>query len=80
MGTAREPNRPANPNPVAWTWVNPHKGRVFFTTLGHPEDFAVEAMQRLTVNGIHWALGRPVPAWRGKLVIDVPYRGIVKVQ
>lgn len=80
MGTAREPNKPANPNPVAWTWINPHKGRVFFTTLGHPEDFSLEAMQRLTINGIHWALGRPVPAWRGKLDIDVPYRGIVKVQ
>lgn len=80
MGTAREPSRPANPNPVAWTWINPHKGRVFFTTLGHPEDFSLEAMQRLTINGIHWALGRPVPAWKGKLDINVPYRGIVKVQ
>lgn len=80
MGTARDPNKPANPNPVAWTWINPHKGRVFFTTLGHPEDFAVEAVQRLTINGIHWALGRAIPEWRRKLEIDVPYRGIVKVQ
>jgi type 1 glutamine amidotransferase len=80
MGTAREPNKPANPNPVAWTWVNGHKGRVFFTTLGHPEDFALEAMQRLTINGIHWALGRAVPASKGRIEINVPYRGIVKVQ
>ena len=80
MGVARDPNKPANPNPVAWTWVNPYGGRVFFTTLGHPEDFAVEAVQRLVVNAIHWTLGRPVPAWRGKLDINVPYRGIVKVQ
>lgn len=80
MGTAREPNKPANPNAVAWTWVNSHKGRVFFTTLGHPEDFSVEAVQRLTINGIHWALGKPVPQWKGRIEIDVPYRGIVKVQ
>lgn len=80
IGTAREPNKPANPNPVAWTWINPYGGRVFFTTLGHPEDFSVEAVQRLTVNGIHWVLGRPVPSWSGPLVIQVPYRGIVKTQ
>jgi len=49
-----------SPQPVAWTKT--YKGaRVFFTTLGHPEDFQVEAMRRLLVNGIYWALGRDVP-------------------
>ena len=47
--------------PVAWT--RQHKqSRVFFTTLGHPEDFAAAPMRRLVVNGILWALGKDVPA------------------
>ena len=47
--------------PVAWT--RQHKNsRVFFTTLGHPDDFAQESMRRLVINGIYWALGREVPA------------------
>jgi uncharacterized protein len=47
--------------PVAWT--RSYKGaRVFFTTLGHPQDFAEPSMRRLVINGILWALGRDVPA------------------
>jgi glycerophosphoryl diester phosphodiesterase len=46
--------------PVAWT--REYKGaRVFFTTLGHPADFAQPPMRRLLINGILWALGRDVP-------------------
>lgn len=42
-------------NPVAWT--NTHTGsRVFYTSMGHPEDFQVEGFRRLVHNGIHWAL------------------------
>jgi type 1 glutamine amidotransferase len=64
-------------NPVAWTWTNRKGGRVFFTTLGHPGDFEVEAVQRLAVNGIHWALGMPVPKkWAGKIAIHATYHGI----
>lgn len=48
------------PQAVAWTKTH-HGARVFFTTLGHPEDFKVESMRRLVVNGILWALGRDVP-------------------
>jgi len=78
MGRAVKPNKPAVENPVAWTWTNQWGGRVFTTTMGHPEDFAVEPFQRLLVNGIHWALGRPVPdRWEGPVSIQVPYRGIV---
>ncbi len=66
-------------NPVAWTWRNKAGGRVFMTTLGHPEDFEVESVQRLVINGIHWAAGRPVPRrWAGKMEIDVEYHGIRK--
>jgi type 1 glutamine amidotransferase len=77
MGKAVDPDKPAEDNPVAWTWKNEKGGRVFFTTLGHPEDFGVEAMQRMTVNAIHWLLGKKV-AWRGPMGIEVPYRGMVK--
>jgi type 1 glutamine amidotransferase len=49
------------PQPVAWTKT--YKGaRVFFTTLGHPEDFQLEPMRRLLINGILWALGKEIPA------------------
>lgn len=42
--------------PVAWT--NEHKGgRVFYTSLGHPNDFKEESFRRLVRNGIEWALG-----------------------
>lgn len=78
IGRAVDPERKdAVANPVAWTWRNKAGGRVFMTTLGHPEDFQVEAFQRLVINGIHWALGKPVPEhWAGKLNVDVKYHGI----
>lgn len=77
MGTAVDPDKPAEPNPVAWTWRNSYGGRVFFTTLGHPEDFRMEPFQRLLVNAIHWTLDRK-PVWRGTMKIEVPYRGMVR--
>lgn len=71
------PNRPAVDNPVAWTWKNKAGAKVFVTTLGHPSDFKEEAMQRLVINGIHWAAGKPVPKkWAGKMSIEVSYHGI----
>jgi type 1 glutamine amidotransferase len=46
--------------PVAWT--NAYKGgRVFFTSLGHQDDFKSPAFRRLLLNGITWALGRATP-------------------
>lgn len=48
-------------NPVAWTkthvGANGKRGRVFFTTLGHPYDFKDPSMRKLALNGILWALG-----------------------
>ncbi len=56
---ARGPD--AGSQPVVW--AKTYKGaRVFFTTLGHPEDFQVASVRRLVVNGILWALGREVPS------------------
>jgi type 1 glutamine amidotransferase len=80
IGRAVDPERKeAIDNPVAWTWKNKAGGRVFMTTLGHPEDFQVESVQRLVINGIHWALGKPVPKkWAGKINVNVKYHGIRK--
>jgi hypothetical protein len=51
-------NEPAEP--VAFT--NTYNGaRVFFTSLGHPEDFKSKSFRRLLANGIYWASGRPGP-------------------
>jgi type 1 glutamine amidotransferase len=48
------------PNPVAWTKT--YKGaKVFYTSLGHPQDFEAESTRRLLINGIYWALGRDIP-------------------
>ena len=46
--------------PVAW--VNPAGGRrVFYTSLGNPDDFQLPVFRRLLRNGIVWALGDPLP-------------------
>lgn len=79
IGTAVDPNKAAEPNPVAWTWTNKYGARTFFTTLGHPEDFQAEPMLRLVVNAVHWCLGRPSPdPWKGPFKMDAPYRGMVR--
>jgi type 1 glutamine amidotransferase len=61
MGQAINPSgKDYGPQPVAWTKT--YKGaRVFFTTLGHPEDFKVASVRRLLIDGIYWALGKEVP-------------------
>lgn len=75
MGKSVNPDKEAIENPVAWTGTNATGGRVFMTTLGHPEDFQQEPFQRLVINAIHWELGKPVPKkWNGPLPIRVPYR------
>ncbi|MEJ7914290.1 MAG: ThuA domain-containing protein [Chitinophagaceae bacterium] len=62
-------------NPVAWTGKNTYGAKFFITTLGHPEDFNVKSFQRLVINAIHWAAGKPVPkSWPGKIEMNIPYR------
>jgi len=41
--------------PVAWTNTY-NGGRVFYTTLGHPDDFEIESFNQLLLGGIRWAL------------------------
>lgn len=76
MGHSVDPDKKdAIDNPVAWTGKNSYGAKFFMTTLGHPEDFDQEPFQRLVINAIHWAAGKPVPKkWAGKLSINVPYR------
>lgn len=75
MGTAVDPDKKAVENPVAWTWKTAAGGKVFTTTLGHPDDFKDESFQRLLINAMHWAVGKPIPKkWAGKVDIQVPYR------
>ena len=51
------PGKPEEP--VAWVHAyGPKPARVFYTSLGHPDDFAQPAFRRLLVNGITWALNR----------------------
>jgi type 1 glutamine amidotransferase len=50
------PSRP--PSPVAWTRQTPWNGRVFMTTLGHPEDFQNESFRALMRNAMDWAIVR----------------------
>jgi len=52
---------------VAWTWKNKWGGRVFSTSLGHPDDFAVPQSMRVMVNGTFWAAGLPVPDTKTKV-------------
>ena len=57
--TGRMEGRP-EVEPIAW--LNTSGGRrVFYTSLGSPEDFAVPQFRRLILNGIHWGLGLPAP-------------------
>lgn len=55
MGTIQ--GQPAEP--VAWTHRQGAKqGRIFYTSLGHPDDFQTPEFRLLLVNSIAWALGR----------------------
>jgi len=42
-------------NPVTWT-NKCFDSTVFFTTMGHPDDFKVEGFRKVLFNGILWAL------------------------
>jgi type 1 glutamine amidotransferase len=55
MGTV--PGQSAEP--VAWTHeAGLNRARVFYTSLGHPEDFKESSFRRLMVNAMDWVLGR----------------------
>lgn len=45
--------------PVAWTHMY-HGGRIFYSSLGHPNDFKQESFQHLLHNAIEWGLNQPI--------------------
>jgi len=52
------------PEPVAWT--NSYKNsRIFYTSLGHPDDFGNAQFRRLLINAVFWAMNKPVPKEKG---------------
>lgn len=48
---------PEHTDPIAWTRLY-RGGRVFYTSLGHPKDFAQESYLRLLTNAIFWTAKR----------------------
>jgi hypothetical protein len=42
--------------PVTWTYIHAGGGRTFYTSLGHPDEFATDSFQQLLKAGMHWAL------------------------
>lgn len=49
------------PEPLAWTNLTSSGGRVFYTSLGHKDDFAEEGFSHLLRNAIDWVAGRTIP-------------------
>lgn len=47
------------PEPVAWTHQYKNS-RVFYTSLGHVDDFASPQFRKLLTNAIFWAMNRPI--------------------
>jgi len=46
--------------PIAWT-RSYKSGRVFYTSLGHVEDFTLPQFRTMLANAVFWAMDRPVP-------------------
>jgi type 1 glutamine amidotransferase len=62
-GEPVDPEDTATPSPVAW--VREHdRGRVFFTSLGHPADFDGRPFRTLLLNAARWCLEIPAPGDR----------------
>ncbi len=53
--------------PVVWVNTAGNR-RVFYTSLGNSDDFALPAFRRLLLNGVFWSLGKPVAAREGERV------------
>jgi len=44
------------------TWIRKYNdARVFYTSLGHPDDFRQPQFRRLLANAVFWAMDRPLP-------------------
>jgi type 1 glutamine amidotransferase len=48
---------PEHAEPIAWT--RKYKGaRIFYTSLGHPQDFTEPSFQTMLANALFWTAGR----------------------
>lgn len=51
---------PTPPQPVAWTRTyGLNKARIFYTSLGAPEDMLIADVRKLLLNAVTWSLSRP---------------------
>lgn len=50
---------PGHDEPIAWTRIH-RGGRAFYTSLGHPMDFANDNFKQLLVNALYWTTNREV--------------------
>ncbi len=66
--TGTIPNK--EPEPVAWTNTY-KKSRIFYTSLGHPDDFENPQFRRLLINAVFWAMNKPVPKVTVKAEVSV---------
>lgn len=56
MGTAQA-GATTPPQPVAWTRsYGPNKARIFYTSLGAPDDMKIDDVRRLLGNAVNWTL------------------------
>ncbi len=53
--------------PVAWAWENEWGGKSFYTSFGHPGDFAEESFNRMLLNAVCWSVDHPIPAKGAKI-------------
>lgn len=60
------------PEPVAWTFTHLHGGRSFYTSLGHPNDFATPFFTTFLKRGIDWALGKKLEKLTAVEPLSVP--------
>ena len=55
IGTAKVDTTP--PQPIAWTRTHGSKqARIFYTSLGAPDDMKIKDVRRLLANGVAWAV------------------------
>lgn len=55
------------------TWYQTHKNaRVFYTSLGHIDDFKHPSFRRLLFNAVHWTLKKPIPDKAKEGALNVP--------
>lgn len=58
VGAGRDPEEDRPPNPVAWTRIR-NGARLFYTSLGHWDDFQQPEFHRVVENAIFWCLDQP---------------------